>query len=143
MTRRARNWTIAALIGLVLPAACAYSFYRLTRTDPIDSPIVQAFLIDDDGSRPRQVLGPDVEPQQITDERLNALQGRAFSEGRELVEDAGFYCHILENDARTLYCVREFHTVAGACFWKLYLRRDGQDRVDSMTATRWGHCPHY
>jgi hypothetical protein len=139
LLRSARNWAIAALILIGLGAACAYSIHRYTRTEPADSPIVQAFLIVDDGDRSREVFGPDIKPEPVADARLHALHGLAVVEARKLVEEAGLRCDPGTKDPRMLRCVREFSTVAGPGFWNLDLRVDEQNRVASLTATRWGH----
>ena len=133
---------IAALIVVSLPAACVYSYYRLMRTEPTDSPIVQVFLIRDDHDHPREVFGPNIDAERVTDARLDLLQGLPVSKARQLVEHAGLSCGLDRKDTPSLHCDREFSTIAGPGFWHLDLRLDEQDRVASLTATRFGHCPH-
>lgn len=142
-TRTARNWVIAALMLISLGAACEYYFYRYTRTEPIDSPIVQAFLVDDDGQRPHEVFGPNSNPEPVADTRFQALHGLVDAEARRVVERAGLSCELSRTNALSLRCVREFYTVAGPGSWNLDLHLDDNKRVVSLTATRWGHFPHY
>jgi hypothetical protein len=126
-----RTIGVAALVLTALVIAYALLF-PATRTEPSDSPIVQAFLeIGKDASSPQPVSGP----------RINALKELPLPAAKDLLTAAGFGCSEQPERSPVVRCMRDFASVAGPCFWKVALWHDEHGRVTSIAATREGWCP--